>query len=142
MGLLETIQATASDVYDQKPSTMTGVVKSYQDGAVTVETSDGLMENIKCVNIPKIGSACLLVPVESEYQCIPNEIDDTASIFAMGLGKFHIDENGDLIVDLPIGVSNYFSIDNNGHLIVDLDGDSREENFSINSDGELIYNEL
>jgi hypothetical protein len=142
MGLLETIQKTAKNEIDSQPPTMNGTVKSYYDGAVTVETDDGVMENIRCVNVPRIGSACLLIPVGEEYTCIPNEFDDSAEIFARGLGKFHINESGHLIVDLPIGVSNYFSIDNNGHLIVDLDGDSREENFSINSDGELIYNEL
>lgn len=142
MGLLETIQKTAKDEIDSQPPTMNGTIKSYYDGAVTVKTDDGVMENIRCVNVPKIGSACLLVPVGEEYTCIPNEFDDSAEIFARGLGKFHINESGHLIVDLPIGVSNYFSINDSGHLIVDLDGDSREENFSINSDGELIYDEL
>ena len=142
MGLLETIQKTAKDEIDSQPPTMNGTVKAYYDGAVTVETDDGVMENVRCVNVPKIGSACLLVPVGEEYTCIPNEFDDSAEIFARGLGKFHINESGHLIVDLPIGVSNYFSINGSGHLIVNLNGDSREQNFSINSDGELIYNEL
>ena len=142
MGLLETIQKTAKDEIDSQPPTMNGTIKSYYNGAVTVETDDGVMENVRCVNVPKIGSACLLIPVGEEYTCIPNEFDDSAEIFARGLGKFHINESGHLIVDLPIGVSNYFSINGSGHLIVNLNGDSREQNFKINDDGELIYNEL
>jgi hypothetical protein len=57
----------------------------------------------------------------------------------MGLGKFHINENGDLLLDLPIGVDNYFNLNNNGDLIVDLNGDSREQQFSINENGDVIY---
>lgn len=64
--------------------------------------------------------------------------DDTL-IFALGLGKFEINSDGDLLLTLPIGVENYFSIDNNGDLIIDLDGSDMEENFSINDEGDVIY---
>ena len=59
-------------------------------------------------------------------------------IYALGLGKFEINSDGDLILTLPIGVENYFSIDNNGDLIVDLD-ETEAEKFSINNDGDVIY---
>lgn len=64
--------------------------------------------------------------------------DDTM-IYALGLGKFNINSDGDLILTLPIGVDNYFSIDNNGDLIVDLDDATAEKQFSINEDGDVIY---
>lgn len=64
--------------------------------------------------------------------------DDTM-IYALGLGKFNINSDGDLILTLPIGVNNYFSIDNNGDLIVDLDDATAEKQFSINEDGDVIY---
>jgi hypothetical protein len=64
--------------------------------------------------------------------------DDTM-IYALGLGKFNINENGHLILTLPIGVDNYFSINNSGHLIVDLDDSTMEEKFSINDEGCVIY---
>ena len=64
--------------------------------------------------------------------------DDTM-IYALGLGKFHIDENGDLIVDLPIGVENYFELNSDGDLIVDLDDPEMEQRFSLNEDGDVIY---
>lgn len=64
--------------------------------------------------------------------------DDTL-IFALGLGKFNINTDGDLILTLPIGVENYFSIDNNGDLIIDLDDSDMESKFSINDGGDVIY---
>ena len=139
MGLLDTIKDITQDTIDSQPQTLYGTVTKYYDGSCTVETDDGILENIQCVNIPKIGTACILIPVEDTYNCIPNEIDDTTSLYAMGLGKFKVDENGDLLLDLPIGVENYFSLNNNGDLIVDLNGDSREQQFSINDDGDVIY---
>ena len=137
MGLLETIQSTASDVIDSQPKTVQGTVKSYHEGVCTVETSDGLMENLPCVNIPKIGTGCLVVPSDGEYTCIPNEVDDSAMIFAMGLGKFTIDNNNDLLYELPIGVTNYMSL-SNGDLIVNLDNTTNQK-FSIDNNGDVIY---
>ena len=137
MGLLETIQSAATDVVESQPSTLTGKVKSYYDGAVTVETSEGTLENIPCVNVPKIGTNCIVLPVDGDYQCIPNEVDDTAMMFALGLGKFTIDSNDDLIYELPIGVTNYMSL-SNGDLIVNLDS-STNQKFSIDSNGDVIY---
>lgn len=58
-------------------------------------------------------------------------------IYALGLGKFNIDENGDLIYTLPIGVENYASIVD-GDLIINLDS-TEAERFSINDKGEVIY---
>ena len=63
---------------------------------------------------------------------------DDQMIFAMGLGKFNINSDGDLIFTLPIGVENYASINEDGDLIIDLD-DSEAERFSINDKGEVIY---
>ena len=139
MGLLDTIQGITEDVISEQPRTLYGTVMSYYDGTVTVETDDGLLENIPCVNIPKIGTACLLVPVSDEYTCIPNEIDDTIGLYAMGLGKFSINSDGDLLYDLPIGASNYFSL-SSGDLIVNLDSTTNQR-FSINDDGCVIYEE-
>ena len=139
MGLLETIKDIAQDTIDNQSKPLYGTVTKYYDGSCTVETDDGILENIQCVNIPKIGTACLLIPIDDTYNCIPNEIDDTTSLYAMGLGKFKVDENGDLLLDLPIGVDNYFNLNNNGDLIVDLNGDSREQRFSIDENGDVIY---
>ena len=141
MGLFKTMGKIAQDTIDNQPQTMYGTVTAYYDGAVTVKTDEGVLEGIKCINIPKIGSACLLIPVNGEYNCIPNEIDDTGMIFAMGLGKFNIDDNGDLIYELPIGVTNYFSINNSGDLIINLDNVTNQR-FSINDDGDVIYADI
>ena len=141
MGLLKTITGVAQDTIDKQPKTLYGTVTNYYNGTCTVETDDGLLENIKCINIPKIGTACLLIPVDEEYNCIPNEIDDTTTLYALGLGKFTIDTNGDLNYTLPIGVTNYFTINNNGDLIINLDNTTNQK-FSINTDGDVIYADI
>ena len=58
-------------------------------------------------------------------------------IYALGLGKFNINSDGDLIFTLPIGVENYASIVD-GDLIINLDS-TEAEKFSINDKGEVIY---
>ena len=63
---------------------------------------------------------------------------DDQMIFAMGLGKFNINSDGDLIFTLPIGVENYASINEDGDLIIDLDS-TEAERFNINDKGEVIY---
>jgi hypothetical protein len=140
MGLLKTITDITQDTIDKQPKTLYGTVTRYYQGTCTVETDDGTLENIKCINIPQIGTACLLIPVDDEYNCIPNEIDNTTTLYALGLGKFNIDNNGDLHYELPIGVTNYFSINNNGDLIINLDNITNQR-FSINDDGCVIYEE-
>lgn len=63
---------------------------------------------------------------------------DETIIYALGLGKFNINNEGDLIYTLPIGVENYASISDDGDLIIDLDT-SEAEKFTINDNGEVIY---
>ena len=63
---------------------------------------------------------------------------DDQMIYALGLGKFNINNDGDLIYTLPIGVENYASISDDGDLIIDLDT-SEAEKFTINDNGEVIY---
>ena len=63
---------------------------------------------------------------------------DDQMIYALGLGKFNINNDGDLIYTLPIGVENYASISDDGDLIIDLDS-SEAEKFTINDNGEVIY---
>jgi hypothetical protein len=63
---------------------------------------------------------------------------DDNMIYAFGLGKFNINGDGDLTVDLGFGVSNYFSIVD-GDLLVDLESSSDADKFSINEGGFLLY---
>lgn len=63
---------------------------------------------------------------------------DDQMIYALGLGKFHINNDGDLIYTLPIGVENYASINSDGDLIIDLT-ESENSKFQINNEGEVIY---
>lgn len=63
---------------------------------------------------------------------------DDQMIYALGLGKFNIDNNGDLIFTLPIGIENYASVNEDGDLIIDLD-ESEASKFQLNDEGEVIY---
>lgn len=63
---------------------------------------------------------------------------DDQMIYALGLGKFNINSDGDLIYTLPIGVENYTSINEDGDLIIDLDS-TEAKRFNINDKGEVIY---
>ena len=74
--LIENIQAISENVIQNQPSANFGRVIRYYDDTVTVETDDGVLENIKCVNVPQIGSPCVLVPVRGEFVCIPNDVDE------------------------------------------------------------------
>lgn len=59
-------------------------------------------------------------------------------IYALGLGKFQINSDGDLILTLPIGIENYFNITEDGDLTVNL-ADSENTKFTINEKGDLMY---
>ena len=63
---------------------------------------------------------------------------DDQMIYALGLGKFHINTDGDLIFTLPIGVTNYASINEDGDLIIDLDP-TETSKFNLNDEGDVIY---
>ena len=63
---------------------------------------------------------------------------DDQMIYALGLGKFKINTDGDLIFTLPIGVENYAGISEDGDLIIDLDS-TEAKRFNINDKGEVIY---
>ena len=63
---------------------------------------------------------------------------DDMAISALGLAKFNINDDGDLTVEMPIGINNYCSINNDGDLILDLN-ESQTSKFSINNDGDVIY---
>ena len=64
---------------------------------------------------------------------------DEQMIYSLGLGLFTINDDGDLIYNLSIGVDNYFSIDDTtGNLLIDLD-ESEASKFSINDEGEIVY---
>ena len=63
---------------------------------------------------------------------------DDQMIYALGLGKFQINNDGDLTYTLPIGIENYTSINEDGDLIIDLDS-TEAKRFNINDKGEVIY---
>jgi hypothetical protein len=78
-GFLDNIQPIVEDVINAKPQAKLGIVKQFYGNTATVQTSDGTLENIKCVSVPVIGSNCVLVPVGEEYVCIPFLMEDGGS---------------------------------------------------------------
>lgn len=72
MGLLDTFQSVVDDRLDKQPSIIHGTVIEYYDGACSVRTSEGVLESVKCFNVPVIGCSCIIVPVDGESVCIPN----------------------------------------------------------------------
>ena len=121
MGLMDTFVSIVNDVVEGKPSTLFGRIINYYENTVTVETDNGLLENIKCVNVPVIGSPCILVPVDEEYICIPTqmdeytreEIDEMISGGSVDLKqyvkkadvdlKFSLEDNGTIIFGIDVG---------------------------------------
>lgn len=73
---VDNIKLISESIIDSRPSTNFGRVIKYYQNTVTVETDDGVLENIKCVNIPKVGSPCVLLPIGEEFVCIPTEMDE------------------------------------------------------------------
>ena len=55
-----------------------------------------------------------------------------------GLPYFYKNDDGDLIMDVPDGVTPYFELDNEDNLIVTL-GSGETNHYYINDDGDLIY---
>ena len=63
---------------------------------------------------------------------------DDVAINALGLPKFNINTEGDLIAELPIGITNYCEINEDGDLILNI-SDSQASKFNINNNGDVIY---
>ena len=51
MGLFDTLTNMTQDTIDSQPKSLYGTVTRYYDGACTVKTDDGILENIQCVNV-------------------------------------------------------------------------------------------
>lgn len=101
--LINSIQAISESVIQNQPSTNFGRVIRYYENTVTVETEDGVLENIKCINVPQVGSPCILIPVGEEFVCVPNEVDEYT--------KEEIDEiideiiTGKIELDIDLGMN-------------------------------------
>lgn len=84
--------------------------------------------------------------LQDEIDAVYNRLDLTDElnkpmIMALGLGLFHIDEDGDLWVELPQHIANFFRIDENGNLIATLD-DTVENNYHMDTrTGNMLYGE-
>lgn len=140
---LTSLTDNLNDIAFTRYATITNVNK---DNTVDCREDDGTLHKnvINSTNLPlSIDDTVLLSFIDNNIYnpMITGGVNvkcaDDNMIYALGLGKFHINDDGDLIVTLPIGVENYFSLED-GDLIVTVD-ESESTRFNINDKGELIY---
>lgn len=131
--VLKKIQQIVEDKINELPSPETGIIINVtleNTMVADVEVADGILEKIKCIGVPKINEECMIIYENNDYNspvCIPVVNNDSDVAKAMGYGAFSIDDQGNLLVELPEGQPNPFSINSNGELLIDgsllTDGD-------------------
>ena len=136
-----------SYLIDQLPANQEVTVTGVYDGNF-VDVQPGNRDEILTyipTNTPgKIGDEGVLIflngDINNPFVMLNIPQVDEAIILALGVGLFHINDEGHLIVELPMGVENPFHIDDNGHLIVELP-DGASNDYRLNgTDGHLYYN--
>jgi len=143
---LSNLQSLTNNINDIAFTRYATITQINKDNTVDCKEDNGTIHKnvINSTNIPlSIDDTVLLSFIDNNIYnpmvtggvTVKNADDNM--IFALGLGKFHINNDGDLILTLPIGVDNYFSIED-GDLIIDID-ESESTRFNINSKGDLIY---
>ena len=131
--VLEKIEKIVDDRLAELPAPETGIIinTTLENNMVAdVEVADGILEKIPCIGIPKLNSDCMIIYENNDPDypiCIPIVNNDSDIAKAMGYGAFRIDDQSNLLVELPEGQPNPFSINSNGELLIDgsllTDGD-------------------
>lgn len=141
------IQKQINSFIDKLPVNQEVVVTgTYEENYVDIQTknTDELLTYIPSNAPGKIGGEGVLIflngDINTSFVMLNVPQIDEAIILALGVGLFHINDEGHLIVELPMGIENPFHIDNNGHLIVELpDGASNDYNLN-RTNRHLYYN--
>ena len=122
------------------PPQIVTIVKAYSNNTCDVRNETIELQRIECSGLAVKDGKGLLTYQEgnSNNPFVLLFEDGETTIQSLGLGKFTIDNNGDLYVELPNGIENRFSIDNNGDLYVELDM-GVTNNYSIDETGDVIY---
>ena len=135
--VLEQIQQIIDDRLAELPSPETGIVinTTLENNMVAdVEVAEGILEKIQCIGVPKINEECMIIYENNDYNspvCIPVVNNDSDVAKAMGYGAFSIDDQGNLLVELPEGQPNPFSINSNGELLIDGELLSDGDQYSV-----------
>jgi len=123
--VLKKIQQIIDDRISELPAPETGIVINVNlenTMVADVEVANGILEKIQCIGIPKLNSDCMIIYENNNPDtpiCIPIVNNDSDIAKAMGYGAFSIDDQGNLLVELPEGQPNPFSINSNGELLID-----------------------
>ena len=123
--VLEKIQQIIDDRISELPAPETGIVINVNlenTMVADVEVANGILEKIQCIGIPQLNSDCMIIYENNNPDtpiCIPIVNNDSDIAKAMGYGAFSIDDQGNLLVELPEGQPNPFSINSNGELLID-----------------------
>lgn len=122
------------------PPQIVEITKAYSNKTCDVKNEIIDLKRIECSGLAVKGTKGLLTYQEgkSNHPFVLLFEDGENTIQSLGLGKFTIDKNGDLYVELPNNSENIFSIDNNGDLYVELDT-GIINNYSIDETGDAVY---
>ena len=121
--VLEQIQQIVDDRLAELPSPETGIVinTTLENNMVAdVEVAEGILEKIQCIGVPRVNEKCMIIYENNDPDypiCIPIVNNDSDIAKAMGYGAFSIDDQGNLLVELPEGQPNPFSLVNDELLI-------------------------
>ena len=101
------------------PPQIVTVVKAYSNNTCDVRNETIELQRIECSGLAVKDGKGLLTYQEgnSNNPFVLLFEDGETTIQSLGLGKFTIDNNGDLYVELDTGVSNNYSIDETGDVI-------------------------
>lgn len=122
--VLKKIQQIVDDRLAELPSPETGIVinTTLENNMVAdVEVAEGILEKIQCIGVPRVNEECMIIYENNDPDypiCIPIVNNDSDIAKAMGYGAFSIDDQGNLLVELPEGQPNPFSLVN-GELLID-----------------------
>lgn len=123
--VLKKIETIVDNRLAELPAPETGIVINVNlenTMVADVEVANGILEKIQCIGIPTINSDCMIIYENNNPDtpiCIPIVNNDSDIAKAMGYGAFSIDDQGNLLVELPEGQPNPFSINSNGELLID-----------------------
>ena len=121
------------------PPQIVTIQKGYNKPICDIRTQTSTLRNIRCSGLAIPDTTGLLI-YENGDEHSPFVIlftDAETIIHSLGLGLFKINEDGDLTVELPNSMNNIFTINEDEELTVTLDVTN---NYSINTDGDCIYN--
>lgn len=97
---------------NNNPPQVITIRKAYNNNTADIETENGTLYNIPCSGTPIDGTQGLLTynngDINQPYIILFEDAKTT--IQAMGYGEFHINTDGDLILELPNGTPNIFTI--------------------------------